>query len=286
MYQPPLLNGLRPSKVMVGNTDKETVGSYLVAKFGPQPKPLKLLDEHGNDLSLDSALPKLIYVYRQPFAEEPIPFNFEILYEDEHLLIIDKPHFLATIPSGKHLRETVVTRLRLQGYEDIAPLHRLDRLTAGVVALSKLPKDRRVYSMLFQNKQVTKTYEALAPVSNLKLPYTIENKLVKTKASLQAQIVLGIANSKTVIISEIPQNNKLSLYTLKPETGKFHQLRAHMNYLGLPILNDTYYPDIQPLPKKEDFTKPLKLLAKTLAFTDPITGIHHTFTSKKKLTIA
>ncbi|MFT4186118.1 MAG: pseudouridine synthase [Micrococcaceae bacterium] len=283
MYQPPLLNGLRPSKVMVSNTDKRTVGSYLIAKFGSQPKPLKLLDEQGNDLTLDSALPKLIYVYRQPFPEIPIPFKFEILYEDEQLLIVDKPHFLATIPSGKHLRETVVTRLRLQGYEDIAPLHRLDRLTAGIVALSKRPKDRRAYSMLFQDKQVTKTYEALAPSSNLSLPYTIENRLVKTKASLQARIVSGIPNSKTVITSSNSYGNGISLYQLKPVTGKFHQLRAHMNSIGLPIINDSYYPKVLSLSEKEDYNRPLKLLAKTLSFTDPITGINHTFTSKIKL---
>ena len=230
-----------------------------------------------------------MYYYRETSrdSEPRIPFDEKILHVDEHLIVVDKPHFLPVTPSGRFLHETLLTRLRLRpelqhlNVGDITPVHRLDKDTAGVMLLSHNPAVRRHYQAMFQDKAVRKTYEALAPTrTDLRYPHRISSRLVRSERFFLTQETDGEPNAHTVI--ELFENRgDTSLYRLYPQTGKKHQLRVHMTSLGIPILNDMYYP--VPSDAEEDYGKPLKLLAKSIEFQDPVSGMTRRFESMQTL---
>ncbi len=232
---------------------------------------------------------EVMYYYRETSrdSEPRIPFDEKILHVDEHLIVVDKPHFLPVTPSGRFLHETLLTRLRLRpelqhlNVGDITPVHRLDKDTAGVMLLSHNPAIRRHYQAMFQDKAVRKTYEALAPTrTDLRYPHRISSRLVRGERFFLTQETDGEPNAHTVI--ELFENRgDTSLYRLYPQTGKKHQLRVHMTSLGIPILNDMYYP--VPSDAEEDYGKPLKLLAKSIEFQDPISGMTRRFESMQTL---
>lgn len=204
---------------------------------------------------------------------------------DEHLIVVDKPHFLPVIPSGRFLRETLLTRLRLRpelqhlNVEDITPLHRLDKDTAGVMLLSHNPATRGAYQTMFQNKTVWKTYEALAPTrTDLPYPIDVVSRLVRGEKFFTTQEAEGEPNAHTTV-ELIENRGEFSLYRLTPHTGKKHQLRVHMMGLGMPLLNDALYP-VPSEAGSEDYRKPLKLLAKKIAFADPLSGRERVFCSR------
>ena len=202
--------------------------------------------------------------------------------------MVDKPHFLPVIPSGRFLRETLLTRLRLRAdlqhlnVADITPVHRLDKDTAGVMLLSHNPASRAAYQQMFAEKTVQKTYHALAP-TRLDLPYplTVQSRLVRGESFFLTQEVDGTPNAHTEI-RLLETRGDVSLYELKPLTGKKHQLRVHMMKLGMPLLNDALYPDVLPA-GTENYAKPLKLLAKSIGFIDPISGEERVFESRQTL---
>ena len=126
-----------------------------------------LVDENGLAVSevdaLSDRLGMHLYYYRDVPNEMPIPFQAEILYEDEHLLVADKPHFLPVMPAGEYLQHTLLVRLRRAfDLPDLAPLHRIDRETAGVVMFAKHEAVRGAYHALFRERQIHKQYEAIA----------------------------------------------------------------------------------------------------------------------------
>lgn len=212
----------------------------------------------------------MLYYYREVEDEVPIPFDEIILYRDEHLLVVDKPHFLPVIPSGRYLHETLLVRLKhkLQ-LEHLVPIHRLDRETAGVILFSINPTSRGDYHSLFSNCEITKEYEALAPIYAQPLPLTYCSRIVQGEPFFRMQEIEGEPNAETYI-EMIEQHGDIARYRLRPVTGKKHQLRVHLAELGIPIINDHTYPELLPL-KGEDYTHPLKLLAKSIAFRDPLT---------------
>lgn len=251
-----------------------------------------VVDEDGEALNEDTLFHpgKVMYYYREISREhEPrIPFDERILHIDDHLIVVDKPHFLPVIPSGRFLRETLLTRLRLRpdlqhlNVADITPVHRLDKDTAGVMLLSHNPASRHAYQTLFQNQTVSKTYEALAPTrTDLHYPYQIQSRMVRGEQFYLTQEVEGEANAFTTI-DLIENRGDISLYRLYPKTGKKHQLRVHMMSLNMPLLNDALYPVVQAA-GDEDYEKPLKLLAKRIEFIDPFTHQLRTFESLQSL---
>lgn len=224
-----------------------------------------------------------IHYYRELAAEQEIPFEAGVLYRDEHLLVADKPHFLPVIPAGKFLRETLLVRLKKQfGLADLVPLHRIDRGTAGVVVFSSNPQTRGRYQSLFPQREVSKTYEALAPsLPDLPFPMTRRTRLVEGTPFFRMQEVEGPPNTETLIeLQEV--RGAISLYRLSPVTGRKHQLRLHLAGLGAPILNDAFYPRLRP-EIENDFTRPLQLLARSIAFTDPLSGEPRRFESRRQL---
>ncbi len=241
----------------------------------------QVVDETGRRVDANTAfrVGACIFYYRELEDEKTIPFREQVLYQDEHILVADKPHFLPVIPAGKFLHETLLVRLRKQrGAEDLAPIHRLDRETAGVILFSLNRKTRGHYTSLFRNRRVQKVYEALAPsVDELNLPRIRRSRVVPGEPFFRMKEVPGEANSETHI-SVIKNLGSLSLYQLLPITGRKHQLRLHLAALGIPVVNDKLYP-VLAASEMHDFSRPLKLLAKSISFRDPLSGREHHFES-------
>ena len=247
----------------------------------------KVSDAESGRLKQDAAFVagRLIRYYRELPPEKLIPFEALILHRDEQLLVADKPHFLATIPSGRFVQETLLSRLRRDtGIEQLVPLHRLDRGTAGLVLFSVNPLTRGVYSALFAGRQIVKTYEALAPTQPaLEFPLRRRSRIVAGEPFFRQREIDGEPNAET-LIEVIERRGDLSLYRLQPVTGRKHQLRVQMAGLGIAIVNDDWYPTLQVAADAEDnYALPLKLLARRLAFTDPISGTSRQFDSVRDL---
>lgn len=244
----------------------------------------------GEAITLDTPFSpsKRLCYYREVVSEPVVPFAHHILYQDEHILLADKPHFLPVTPGGDYVNECLLARLKRDtGFDDIAPVHRLDRETAGVVLFSVNPQSRASYYQLFSEAKVQKQYQAVARLTpeaqdgTLPLHWRIANRIEKSQPRFINAIVPGEVNSVSDI-SLIARSAELGLFELSPHSGKTHQLRLHMLSLGMPILHDKYYPQLLPKqPIQPD--QPLQLLAKSLCFTDPVTQQKHNFDSRQQL---
>ncbi|WP_028240214.1 pseudouridine synthase [Stutzerimonas azotifigens] len=227
-----------------------------------------------------------IHYFREVPNEQPIPFQEQLLHLDEHLVVADKPHFLPVQPSGGYVRETLLARLieRL-GNPDLAPLHRIDRLTAGLVLFSANPKSRGRYQALFRERRIHKTYEALAlALPGLEFPLLRRTRLVEGDPFIVMTEAEGTPNSETRI-EVLERGDPFWRYRLHPVTGKRHQLRVHMAALGAGLCNDPLYPLLLEREVREriDYDRPLKLLARALEFDDPLTGERRRFESRLSL---
>jgi len=248
-----------------------------------------VVDERGQAITPESArlapcpAHTRLYYYREVPGEPRIPFDEVVLYQDDHLLVVDKPHFLPVVPSGGYLTQTVLVRLKRQwGLDDLVPIHRIDRDTAGLVLFSKQPASRAAYAALFRQHQVHKTYHAIAPWrDDLHLPLTRASRIQEAGHFMLQHEVAGEPNAVTHI-DVLAVNGALARYQLKPVTGQRHQLRVHMLSLGMPIVNDGLYPTLTPQ-GQIDYAKPLQLLAHDIAFTDPVSGEPRHFVSQRQL---
>ena len=229
---------------------------------------------------------RIVYT-RQVDDEIVIPFEVRVVFEDELILIADKPHFLPTVPSGQYVEQTLLHRLRSKtGNQALTAAHRLDRETAGLVLLIKNAAHRGAYQQLFAEHKVEKTYHAVAPINDeLTFPLTFKARMVESTRFMQMEVVVGEANSQTEIEVIRRLSNDIQLFRLRPKTGKKHQLRLHMASLGMPILGDQIYPTLQPFIKanEQGWDQPLQLLAQGLQFTDPLTNQERRFTSTLQL---
>lgn len=253
-----------------------------------------------------------VWFYRTPAPEKPVPYEVEVVYEDAHILLVNKPPFLATMPRGEHITETATVRLRrLTGNNELAPAHRLDRLTSGLLLFTKLPEIRGAYQELFASRSVTKTYRAIAPY-DAALARSVASEgavewashITKTPGELRARVwpekepnthtslievrLLDDSDSSSLppsspLLSSSPLSSPLSssrsglgAYILRPHTGKTHQLRVHMASAGVPICGDPLYPVIRQA-EEENFNVPLELKAIGLSFIDPLNGKEREF---------
>jgi tRNA pseudouridine32 synthase/23S rRNA pseudouridine746 synthase len=222
--------------------------------------------------------------FREVRDEAPIPFRETVLHVDADLMVVDKPHFLPVVPAGRYVAETLLTRLqRMSGNDDLVPLHRIDRATAGLVLFSARRETRARYQALFRERAIDKTYEALAPaLPGLEFPCIHRSRLVRGEPFFRMREVDGEANSETRI-DVIERGTDAWHYRLQPVTGRKHQLRVHMAALGAPIVDDDVYPILTTSAGVDDFSRPLKLLARQLAFVDPLTGLQRELISRRDL---
>lgn len=224
-----------------------------------------------------------IHYFREVADEPVIPFQEAIVHVDAHLLVADKPHFLPVTPAGGYVQQTLLARLVARtGNPDLVPLHRLDRLTAGLVLFSTRPETRDAYQRLFRERRIVKTYEAIAPgLPGLAFPLERHSRVVPGEPFFRMAEAPGEPNARTRI-EVIERDGPWWRYRLYPETGRKHQLRVHMAALGAPIRGDDLYPDLSSSGQGAAHP-PLRLLASALAFTDPLTGESRRFTSRLTL---
>jgi len=275
-----------PSKLSlpVTNPGVTTVLEYLTIKFpfiDAQVWRQRIADgkvhrHDGSLITLQSPFQAQlrVYYYREVESEPLIPFKEEIIFQDQQILVAYKPHFLAVIPGGNYINECLQNRLRRRtGIESLQAVHRLDRVTAGLVIFSVNPDTRRHYHQLFETGQIQKTYQAIAEVENderlVGQEWEIKNRIEQSEPRFRMCVTEGEANSHSVIRC-LQQSTQMALFELNPITGKTHQLRVHMQTIGWPIMNDKYYPKLQPL-TADNYSAPMKLLANKLRFIDPVT---------------
>ncbi|MCC9205944.1 RluA family pseudouridine synthase [Arthrobacter sp. zg-Y769] len=278
----PVRNGVNATRLRLpGEGPWDTAMDYVLERFGHvDPGGIVERFERGEvvglgGIPLTSATPltehTFIWYYRELPPEERIPVEIGILHQDDDLLVVDKPHFLPTTPGGMYVAESALVRLRVQlGIPDLIPMHRLDRMTAGVLLFSTNPETRGKYQTLFEKRRISKEYEAVAPVrEDLELPRIVRSRMIKSRTYLLAQEVEGEPNAETRI-ELMESRSGLGRYRLLPHTGKTHQLRVHMASQGIGILNDSFYPELLPQ-APDDYSRPLQLLARSVRFTDPLT---------------
>ena len=249
----------------------------------------KVLGEDGSPLTTASeyAPQKRIFYFREVSEEQVIPFSEKILFQDSELLVACKPHFLPVTPGGPYVDECLLHRLRKStGNHDLVPIHRIDRETAGIVLFSMNSKTRDLYGELFRSGKVEKSYHALSAGcgDGEKAAWLVENRMVKGEPWFRMKTEPGPVNARS-LLRLVAREDGLSRFVLQPLTGKTHQLRLHMSAIGFGILNDRYYPDLQP-ERPDDFAKPLHLLAKAVRFRDPVTGREVEFESDRSLQAA
>jgi len=292
----PTRDGVSPSCVALPPGPWTTVLDFLAERlptvsrqaWGARLHSGEVLDEQGHAVHAEQpyASGTRLFYYRHIADEPDLPVQERIVFQDEHLVVADKPHFMPVTPGGQYVRQSLLVRLKRQlGIDTLSPVHRIDRETAGLVLLCVRPQDRNAYQALFRERQVHKVYEAVAPYRvDLALPLTRRSRIEACATQFfRSQEVAGTPNSETTV-SLLQVQGDSALYRLEPVTGKRHQLRIHMNALGLPIEGDQFYPQVlRSAGAAEDFSQPLQLLARSMAFTDPITGKPRSFTSGQRL---
>jgi tRNA pseudouridine32 synthase/23S rRNA pseudouridine746 synthase len=287
--------GPRPSTLHLPQGDWLTVLDCLCAHFATISREVwldrmargRVLGADGLPIGAQQAykVGLRIQYFREVAQEVEVPFVETILYADEHLVVADKPHFLPVTPSGGYVEQTLLARLvRRLDSPQLVPIHRIDRLTAGLVLFSANAQTRDAYQALFRDRCISKCYEAIAPaLPSAQFPQLRNSRLVAAEPFFLMQEVPGIANTETRIeVRE--QQGDFCRYALYPVTGKKHQLRVHMAALGAGICNDPFYPQLKVAADAvDDYRLPLKLLAQSLAFTDPLTGLPRHFESQLSL---
>jgi len=293
--KPPLpqRHGLDPARLRLpAEGPWATIRDHLVDRLPKvDPARIDLMLDEQRIVDLDGPIApdapfapnSSVWFHRDLSDEVVVPFAIDVVHRDEDLLVVHKPHFLATIPRGQHILETALVRLRRElDLPTLVPAHRLDRVTAGLIMFVITPERRGAYQTLFRDRLVHKEYEAIARYDpTLGLPRTVTSRIVKERGVITAQEVPGPPNAET-LVELVEHRDGLGRYRLLPRTGRTHQLRLHMAGLGVPIMGDDFYPVLTET-ALDDYRNPLQLLAKVLAFTDPLTGEPRRFTSPATL---
>ncbi len=292
----PTRNGVGPSCVALPRHGTGTMLDFLVQRMPNVARTQWLQRMEAGDVVDEFGVPVTpgrafeaglrVYYYRSLTEEPALPWTETVLYQDEHLVVADKPHFMPVMPSGRYLHTTLLVRLKHRlGLPELAPLHRIDRDTAGLVLLSVQQRTRGAYHALFHDRQITKHYEAIAPWrEDLAFPREHASRLEEAPQFFRTHEVPGPPNSLShIAVLEVA--GAWARYRLSPVTGRRHQLRVHMAALGMPLRNDPLYPVVNDVPDG-DFSKPLQLLAQSLAFVDPLSGEPRVFESQQTLSLA
>jgi tRNA pseudouridine32 synthase/23S rRNA pseudouridine746 synthase len=297
----PVRDGVGATRLHVPHTGPwPTVSAYMVERFF-HLDPAYLLErfDRGEIVAIDGSVvtrdtplggAEFVWYYREPPVETHIPFEIEILHADRDLVVIDKPHFLPSTPAGRYVQNSALVRLRrLLDNSDLAPVHRLDRATAGLLMFSSRPATRGAYQTLFQRREIEKVYEAVSSRphdgSDDVLPRTVRLHIEKPRAQVCVAVDTDREPNSETLIERIDSDEQVVHTLLRPHTGKMHQLRVHLASIGLGILHDNLYPVLTD-EKPDDHDRPLQLLARELRFTDPLSGERREFVTKRTLRYA
>jgi len=293
----PMRDGVGASRVRLPTGNWATLLDFLCERFPAISKQEwvarihkgHVLHEDGSAVGLDEPHTphQFIFYYRDVPHEATLPEEAQVLFEDEHVLLADKTHFMPVTPGGRYLQSCLLVQLkRLTACESLTPIHRIDRETAGLVVFCKRAQDRDAYHALFRHHQVRKWYQAVAGFKpDWQLPLVHRSRLVEGDKFFLSQEVAGEPNSETRV-SMLKRMGDEALYDLQPLTGHRHQLRIHMMSLGVPITGDQLYPHLLRGPDEaDDFSCPMQLLAQRIAFTDPVTGEERDWQSQRLLRI-
>lgn len=289
----PSRDGVKPSCVVLPTAGQGTCLDFLAERLSGVSRQgwlqrierAQVVDELGLRIQADTPLRHglRVYYYREVVVEPEVPFEAQVLFQDAHVVVADKPHFLPVTPGGNYLQNTLLIRLKNQlGLPDLSPVHRIDRDTAGLVLFAVRREDRGAYQALFRERSVHKTYEAIAPWNPaITFPREHASRMQESENFIRMQEVEGVPNSFTRM-DVLEHNLRWGRYQLSPVSGKRHQLRVHMAALGLGLKGDGLYPVVDDAPEG-DFSRPLLLLAQSLAFPDPITGQVRQFSTQQSL---
>ena len=289
----PLRDGVGPSCVVLPSQGQGSMLDFLAQRLPGVQRSEWLQRMQAGDVVDERGVAVLphrpfeggirLYYYRHLQAEPALPFAETVLYQDEYLLVADKPHFMPVTPSGRYLQQTLLVRLKRRlGLPELSPLHRIDRDTAGLVLFSVQQRTRGAYQVLFRDRQITKHYDAVAPWrADVCFPRDHRSRLEESPQFFRMHEVPGEPNSHTHM-QVLQVAGVWALYRLSPITGKRHQLRVHMAALGLPLRNDPFYPVVND-PPEGDYSRPLQLLARSLEFFDPLTTEPRVFESQQRL---
>jgi tRNA pseudouridine32 synthase/23S rRNA pseudouridine746 synthase len=301
----PMRDGVGATRLRVPRTGPwPTVAAYMQERFFHlEPGYLlrrfdagEIVDADALPLSRDTPLgvSDFVWYYREPPAETEIPFTEEILHQDGDLVVIDKPHFLPTTPAGKYLQNSALVRLRNRlGNDDLTPIHRLDRATAGLLMFSARPETRGAYQSLFQDRAIEKVYEAVSAVpdgwdaaapalAGQSFPVTVRTHIEKFRGQVCVVVDPEREPNSETLVELIGFDDSVVHTLLRPHTGRMHQLRVHLASVGAGILNDGLYPVLLD-EKPDDHDNPLQLLARELRFVDPLTGAPREFVTQRTL---
>jgi tRNA pseudouridine32 synthase/23S rRNA pseudouridine746 synthase len=313
-------NGVSASKVGVPANTQLTAIDFLCARFPAIQREVwlqrfaagRVLNAMGQGIAPAQGLlgESHLHYFREVTDEPTLPFKAQIIFQDDYLVVADKPHFMPVTPGGQYVQQSLLVQLKQQlNLPELSPIHRIDRETAGLVVFSVRAQDRDAYQALFRLRQVEKTYEAIAglPESSplkLEFPLTHKSRMVEDTQffrmreldadeiqdgePLNSETWIDCVERRNVSASAMQKMTAstpgLARYVLKPVTGQRHQLRVHMNAIGLPLVGDQFYPVVKRAADElDDFSSPLQLLAKTIAFNDPLTGTARTFESCRVL---
>ena len=322
-FKPPVIDGVGPSTVGIPAKTALSAIDFLTVKFSAVSRKEwlnrfaagEIMNAIGRVMKPQDSLllESHLYYYRNIHNEPELPFKARVIFQDDYLVVADKPHFMPVTPGGRYVQQSLLVQLKQAlNLPELSPIHRIDRETAGLLVFSVRAQDRNAYQELFRQRLVEKTYEAIAGATDastqgMVFPLVYRSMMVEdTQFFKMRELARDATSHKTAFNSETwidcvssfssASSNPLSIhhsrqypkslarYILKPLTGQRHQLRVHMNALGLPLINDQLYPHVlRGADEADDFNAPLQLLAKTIVFKDPISGVSREFESQLKL---
>jgi 23S rRNA pseudouridine1911/1915/1917 synthase len=186
-----------------------------------------------------------VVLVRPPFAEPNVPLYFDVLYEDEAVLAVDKPAGLPVHPSATYHKNTLTYLLR-QRFGDAAPqiAHRLDRETSGLLLCGRTRAAERQLKMGVENRQVSKRYLAIVRGVMPDDEGRIELPMDRAKEGLHVLMEVtpkGEGYPSVTGYRVVARRDDATLVSLAPESGRQHQLRVHLSALGFPIIGDKLY---------------------------------------------
>ncbi|MBW4516168.1 MAG: RluA family pseudouridine synthase [Timaviella obliquedivisa GSE-PSE-MK23-08B] len=187
--------------------------------------------------------------HREPWEEPEVPLTFEVLYEDRDLLVIAKPAGLPVLPGGGFLEHTLLWQLQLQYPEETpVPIHRLGRGTSGLMLMARSPRAKSQLSKQMRDRKICKTYRALVQ-NPLSTDAAIPDRFIVTQAIGKVpHPLLGyiygatatgqFAHSDCQVLQRNTQTTLLEVIIL---TGRPHQIRIHLSFMGYPLVGDPLY---------------------------------------------